>query len=317
MSGLSKVLSEDPLWANMDAVKFYFETQPLPQVGAWYAHLLPDWILRAGTGFTLFAELLVPFLIFLPRKFRIFAAVVTISLQLAIIATSNHNFINLMTIMLCLFLLDDRIVDKLLPRKTAANIRSHAKPMGRLYAPASVATTLIVLLGTLPLATLYFTRTEQPTLMQVSNTIRPFGLGNIYHVFPTMQTERQELDIQGSNDGTHWESYIFRYKPGALNRAPAFIIPHQPRLDWMMWFVPARFDRDAVWFNRLLEAIAENRQPVMDLMANNPFPDQPPRYLRVLAWDYRFTSNEERKESGNWWQAEILGQFPNVPIRRP
>ena len=34
----------------MTALNYYFETQPLPHAGAWYAHQLPDWLLRAGVG---------------------------------------------------------------------------------------------------------------------------------------------------------------------------------------------------------------------------------------------------------------------------
>lgn len=317
MSGLSKLNSGDPSWINLEAVKLYFETQPLPHVGAWYVHQWPDWILRAGTGFTLFTELLVPFLIFLPRRFRLFAAAITISLQLMIIATSNHNFVNLLTILLCLFLLDDKIVSKCLPQKKRARITERQRPHRRFYHLSTVLTTVAIMLGTLPLSVIYFGHVESPALLRISNTVRPFGLGHIYHVFPTMQTERHELDIQGSPDGKHWESYLLPYKPGPLNRPPAFIIPHQPRLDWMIWFVPAQFERDTIWFSRLIEAISQNRKPVMDLLAHNPFPEKPPPYLRVLSWRYSFTTAEERKETGNWWKAELLGVFPNVPPRFP
>ncbi|MCB1788762.1 MAG: lipase maturation factor family protein, partial [Gammaproteobacteria bacterium] len=108
LSGLSKLLSGDPSWSNLTTLNHYFETQPLPHLGSWYAHQLPDWLLRAGTGATLFVELVVPFFIFLPRPFRLTAALTTIVWQLLIIATSNHNFINLLTIALCLFLIDER-----------------------------------------------------------------------------------------------------------------------------------------------------------------------------------------------------------------
>ena len=73
------------------------------------------------------------------------------------------------------------------------------------------------------------------TFAQIAPT---YGIGNVYHLFPTMQTERQELEIFGSYDGAEWEKYEFRYKPGAIDAAPRFVAPHQPRLNWMMWFVP-------------------------------------------------------------------------------
>jgi hypothetical protein len=118
LSGYYKLASGDPSWRDFTALKYYFETQPLPHVGAWYAHQLAPWLLKAGVGFTFFAELIVPFFIFLPRPLRVFAAGTTILAQLSIIATSNHNFINLLTMLLCLFVLDDRIVARMLPPRS-------------------------------------------------------------------------------------------------------------------------------------------------------------------------------------------------------
>jgi uncharacterized membrane protein YphA (DoxX/SURF4 family) len=107
LSGLAKVISGDEGWRQLTALQHYFETQPLPHVGAWHAHQLPDWLLRVGTGGTLFVELIVPLFFLLPRRFRHAAAWLTILWQLLIIASSNHNFVNLLTIALCLFLFDD------------------------------------------------------------------------------------------------------------------------------------------------------------------------------------------------------------------
>ena len=117
MSGVSKITSGDPSWANLTTLNYYFETQPLPHAGAWYFHQLPEWVLQSGVVLVLFTELIVPFFIFLPRKFRLSAAAITIVMQIIIIATSNHNWINLLTIVLCLFLLDDGILKKILPRR--------------------------------------------------------------------------------------------------------------------------------------------------------------------------------------------------------
>jgi len=138
LSGLSKILSGDPSWQGLTTLNHYFETQPLPHMGSWYAQQLPDWLLRGGTGLTLFIELVVPFFIFLPRPFRLFAALATISIQLLIILTSNHNFFNLLTIALCLFLLDDRALGHLLPQW----MLGRPKPVAR----------RLVLTATLPVA---------------------------------------------------------------------------------------------------------------------------------------------------------------------
>ena len=318
LSGISKLLSGDPSWFSLKALDYYFETQPLPHIGSWYAHHLPEILLRTGTGLTLFAEIIVPFFIFLPRPFRIVAAVITIILQLLIIATSNHNWINILTIVLCLFLLDDKIISRILPKKLGEAIvqkTSGRKPgwgfalamMGSVVFAASLVTMYDHLIG----------KNLPPRVFEMANVVRHYGLGHVYHVFPTMQTERQELEIQGSNDGREWKTYVFKYKPGPIDRAPVFNLPHQPRLDWLMWFVPPKFPDQLYWFDRFMRKLAQGEEKVTDLLETNPFRDKPPRYLRVLAYRYHFTTPKEHEETGFWWRRELLGEFPNTPARHP
>ena len=139
----------------------------------------------------------------------------------------------------------------------------------------------------------------------------------LVHVFPTMQVDRQELVIEGSSDGEDWKRYEFKYTPGKLDRPPPFIIPHQPRLDWMLWFVPTQHVPQMVWFGEFLHRLHEGSKDVTDLLAHNPFAEAPPSYLRVQAYHYRFTSPEEQAQTGNWWHREYMGQFPHVNPRRP
>ena len=117
MSGISKLASGDPQWASATALDTYFEVQPLPNPVAWYVHQLPEWLLRFGTVATLVIEILVPFMMFLPRRWRFVAAWITIFWQLLIILTSNHNWINFLTIILCLFLFDDKALRRVLPER--------------------------------------------------------------------------------------------------------------------------------------------------------------------------------------------------------
>jgi len=115
MSGLAKLASGDPAWSGLTALNTYFEVQPLPNPLSWYAHQLPEWLLKVGTAGTLFVELVVPLMMFLPRRWRFAAAWLTIFWQVLIILTSNHNWINLLTIILCLFLFDDRALARVMP----------------------------------------------------------------------------------------------------------------------------------------------------------------------------------------------------------
>ena len=140
-----------------------------------------------------------------------------------------------------------------------------------------------------------------------------FRVASKYHVFPTMKTERIELEIAGSHDGEQWRTYRFEYRPQAPEKQPGLVMPHQPRLDWMLWFVtlhPAFLP----WFDRFLQTLLENSPAVTALLAENPFADgAPPRYLRVQAWRYRFTTPAEHAASGDWWQRENLGLFAPLP----
>jgi len=321
LSGYFKLASGDPTWRDFSALNYYFETQPLPHIGSWYAHQLPRWLLQTGVGFTLFAELVVPFLIFLPRPFRIFAAAVTILAQLLIIVTSNHNFINLLTILLCLFVLDDRIVAHGLPGPLRDRIwrDTHLNNPGHAAKTLAAGAAILILASSLSTMLASQVRRPLPAALSVLTRIPPaFGIGSLFHLFPTMQTERQELRIVGSYDGQTWEPYLFRYKPDALNKAPQFIVPHQPRLDWMMWFVPPQWPDTGFWFEPFLQALRQNRAAVTRLLARNPFEGRaPPNMLRVLAYRYRFTTPQERARAGNWWAAEYLGEYPDVPPRRP
>jgi hypothetical protein len=316
LSGLSKLLSDDPSWSSLGTLRYYFETQPLPHMGAWYAHQLPEWLLKTGTGFTLFVELVVPLFIFLPRPFRLFAAAATILIQMLIILTSNHNFFNLLTIALCLFLLDDQAIRRLLPTWLTGSGREGRKGMlHRLLLPP----VAVVLCAASTFHAIEFVsdRQIQGGWTQPLHWVRGWGLGNVYHVFPTMQTERQEIIIEGSQDGVIWQRYDFKYKPDSVEDRPRLAVPLHPHLDWMMWFIPPQNPFMRPWFESFMWRLKTNSPSVTGLLRQNPFPVEGPRYLRVLAYRYRFTTPQERARSGHIWNTEYLGVFPNVPPRVP
>lgn len=318
MSGLSKLISGDPSWADFSALQYYFQTQPLPHIGAWYAHHLPAWLQQFGVGFTFFTELLVPFLIFMPRPYRIAAALITIFMQLLIIATSNHAFVNLLVIVLCVLLLDDRIISRLLPTPVLNCINRDSHEPGLLKSGIMLISGLLIVFVSCSAFYLYVIRGMLPEpVIKVDDMMQTWGIGHIYHVFPTMQTLRQELVIQGSNDGATWQDYQFKFKPGEVSEKPAFIMPHHPRLDWMMWFVPTQSGRQLLWFRQFQNQLRKGSPQVLALLEHNPFPDKPPRFLRVQAYEYRFTTAEERRQSGDWWRREYLGLFPYVAPRMP
>jgi hypothetical protein len=161
------------------------------------------------------------------------------------------------------------------------------------------------------------------TLLWVTNTqqrpIQPFdalvrlaatlGIVNGYGPFAVMTTERREIIIEGSNDGTTWLHYEFKYKPGDPAKPLSWNIPHQPRLDWQMWFAALGDESRNAWLLRFMEKLHSGSEPVLSLLQHNPFPGHPPRYVRASLYRYYFAKPEERSATGQVWQRELLGVY--------
>ncbi len=139
--------------------------------------------------------------------------------------------------------------------------------------------------------------------------LEPFRTFNGYGLFAVMTTERREIIVEGSDDGVNWRPYEFKYKPGDVDRRPAFVAPHQPRLDWQMWFAALGDYRENPWFVNFCLRLLQGSPEVAVLLAKNPFPDHPPHYLRAGLYDYQFTSFAERHASGAWWKREWVGEY--------
>ena len=313
MSGFVKLASGDLHWRNLTALDYHFETQPLPTPLAWYAHHLPEWMLKSGSGATLVIELLLPFLVFMPRRPRMLAGCAFILLQFAIILTGNYNFFNLLTICLCLALFDDRALSRFVPSALVSRLQARRArhPISRLVtwvlAPLIVITSSNLLLTQMGVTSHYWALTRAVSVCQCVNNYGPFAV---------MTTRRFEIVIEGSNDGMTWKAYDFRYKPGDVSRMPAWIIPHQPRVDWQLWFAALDPGQQPVWFRHLVVRLLQG-DPAMDsLFHANPFPDRPPAYLRALYYRYQFTTPAERAATGHWWKRNYEGQYlPPVKLQ--
>jgi predicted DCC family thiol-disulfide oxidoreductase YuxK len=317
MSGVVKLLSGDPNWWNLTALSYHFLTQPLPTPLAWYAHHLPPPLLKFATGGTLFIELVLPFLIFCPRRLRFAAAFGILLLQSCIVISGNYNWFNLQTLLLCLLLFDDAALQKIMPQRLIRLLQAHAKnPVSRRPVKVIVgALALLIVFCSLVQMDVRFGGSPPAVVQAVDGAIEPLQIVGSYGLFAVMTTERDEIIIEGSYDGVEWREYEFRYKPGDLARGPRWNIPHQPRLDWQMWFAALDDPRRLRWFSRFLEAVLKNEPTVMALLEKNPFPDKPPVYVRAQFYDYTFT-NSEQKARGLWWNRRLLGPyFPVVQIK--
>lgn len=152
--------------------------------------------------------------------------------------------------------------------------------------------------------------------MHVFQSIAPFRSVNTYGLFAVMTTERREIVVEGSNDGQTWRTYEFKYKPGDLTGRPRFVAPHQPRLDWQMWFAALGNYQGNPWFMNFCVRLLQGQPEVLALLKTNPFPDAPPRYIRAVMYDYRFADLATRHATGDWWRRELRGLYcPVLSLR--
>ena len=313
LSGLVKLSSADGSWQALSALDVHFWTQPLPTWTSVWAHHMPHWIHALSVVVTLLIQIVVPFLIFAPRRFRLWSLVPVVGLQALIAATGNYGFFNLLTVVLCLALLDDQALSRVAGRWIGRFIQT--VPTGRICERGFGRWTtgmaaFVILLGGIHL---HRAISDDEGLadweQRLVRTFRPLRLVNSYGLFASMTQDRIELELEGSRDGESWERYGFHWKPGDVLSRPGFQQPHMPRLDWQMWFAPlAPPDHGRnEWFFRFAERLLLGSSPVADLLAQNPFAEAPPQLLRVSVWRYRFSSHAERRETGAWWQREYLG----------
>jgi hypothetical protein len=137
----------------------------------------------------------------------------------------------------------------------------------------------------------------------------PFRIVDPYGLFQVMTTRRPEIVIEGSDDGVSWKGYEFRWKVGDPMRRPEFVAPHQPRLDWQMWFAALSSYREEPWFLSFCHRLLDGSPAVTALLEKNPFPRAPPRFLRAIVYDYHFTDAATRRATGAWWRREPLGLY--------
>jgi predicted DCC family thiol-disulfide oxidoreductase YuxK len=315
MSGVVKLASGDPNWWNLTALSYHFLTQPLPTPVAWYAARLSPTLLQIATGATFAVELVVPFLIFCPRRMRFVAAIAILLLQGCISLTGNYNWFNLQTMLLCLALFDDAALGKILPASLVRRLPVRRDVSGMRWIVNAFA-VLVVFQGLVEMDERF--GGDPPALAAaVDAAVEPLHLVSAYGLFAVMTTERHEIVIEGSMDGETWRDYAFKYKPGDVMRAPRWNIPHQPRLDWQMWFAALDDPRRLPWFPRFLARLLANDRDVTALLATNPFPDTPPRYVRAEFFDYTYAGADE-KEKGIWWDRRLLGlYFPPAQLKPP
>jgi len=300
-SGVVKLASGDRAWRTLEALRHHYETQPLPTWIGWWAHQLPGRF-QTVSAVGLFAiELVAPFFFFAPRRLRNGALLATALLQVVIGLTGNYAFFNLLTLALCLLLVDDQTLHA---RDTETAPPSRRRPA------LVLAAAVVLFLGGVRLSELLLPRARATSVLaSVASPAEPFRTVNGYGLFAVMTTTRPEIVVEGSADGATWTPYPFRWKPGDPGRRPRFVEPHQPRLDWQMWFAALSDARQNPWFVAFVHRLLEGDRDVTRLLAADPFAGRAPRFVRAELWDYRFTDGETRRRTGAWWTRRQIGEY--------
>src|SRR5579864_2680415 len=119
-SGIAKLASGDPQWRSFTAMDEYYQNGPLPTWIGWYAQQLPHWFHAASAFGTLALELVVIWMMFLPRRWRMVCFFIVTPWQIGIILTANYTFLNYLVLLLGFLLLDDRFLERFLPQRWKA-----------------------------------------------------------------------------------------------------------------------------------------------------------------------------------------------------
>jgi hypothetical protein len=308
-SGIVKLLSGDPAWRSLSALGFHYETQPLPTWVGWYFWALPRAFHVVSAALMFVIEIGTPFFIFGGRRLRLLALLPILFLQILIALTGNYGFFNWLTIALLVLLLDDGFLPERLRGKGEAP--SEGRTVRFLRKGGAL---FLMVVSLVPFLEGFGVRVPFEGLY---TPLEPLRSVNAYGLFAVMTKERPEIVVEGSEDGLAWKPYVFPFKPGDLKTPSSFVAPHQPRLDWQMWFAALGTFEDNPWFARFLERLLDGSPPVLALLAQNPFPSHPPRYIRAELYRYHFASRERRAREATFWTREYVGPYSPVFRKEP
>ena len=345
-SGLVKLLSGDQEWRHFTAMDEYYQNGPLPTWIGWYMQHLPHWLHASTVVATLTLELVIVFLLFFPRRFRILCFLIVTPWQAVVILTANYTFLNYLVLALGFLLLDDQLLVRFLPQQLPGLQRNEPeqdeKPAeeepsvidsdepadsslvstkrGLHLAAIRLAVSAVFLTWIFYVTTfalIHMLWREAPLPSAPVAALESFRIANQYGLFAVMTRGRYEIEFQGSNDGQTWTAYPFRYKPQALNEPPRIYAPYQPRFDWNLWFASLGDWQQNSMVPLTEERLLTNSIDTLSLFAGNPFSQSPPKYVRAVLWQYWFTSMAEKRTTGLWWRRQLLGLYAPVLTLKP
>jgi hypothetical protein len=303
-AGLIK-LRGDQCWRDLTCLVWHYETQPVPNPVSWWLNAQPRAFHVAGAAFNYLVELGAPFLVVGPRRLRLVAGVLFVVFQLTLIASGNLSFLNWLTIVPALACFDDRSLAFLFPRRLPARWAGRS-PSRTQRAAAIALAVLVAFLSIRPVENLL------SPWQAMNRSFDPLHLVNTYGAFGSVGQERYEIILEGTRDreigpDTRWEAYEFPCKPGDVARRPCIISPYHYRLDWQMWFAAMSSAANEPWLVHLVDKLLRGDRDLSSLLARDPFPDEPPRFVRAELYRYQFTRPGDG--SPDWWRRTRVATY--------
>ncbi len=319
-AGLIKIRG-DSCWRNLTCLYYHYETQPIPSPLSPFFHFMPKWFHKIGVIWNHFIELIAPFFVFYPKIARYTAGTLLISFQVILILSGNLSFLNWITIVPAIACFDDNFFRKILPSWVVRKAEYAADNRHVYKQQQIVAWILVLVVAWLSIPVIQNLLSSH---QYMNTSFNQWELVNTYGAFGAVGKERHELILEGTEDEvitpkTEWKEYEFKAKPGNPHRKLPFIAPYQPRIDWQIWFAAMERPEYNPWLIHLIWKLLHNDKNAISLLANNPFPDKPPKYIKVEFYRYSFAPIGNK--DGLVWNRTYIGQWlpplsvPNQELR--
>ncbi len=302
-AGLIKMRG-DSCWRDLTCMNYHHETQPMPNPMSWFFHHLPKPMHKVETFFNHVVQLGIVWLLFAPQPVASCASILIILSQFYLLISGNYSWLNWLTILLAFSGFSDQFLQQFIAFTPPADLSSPFYYHGIVASLAAV----VIYMSIKPVKNMISPK------QRMNFSFNPLHLVNSYGAFGSVTKKRRELIIEGTAEDqidlqTEWKPYEFKGKPGSPGRRPPQIAPYHLRLDWQMWFAAMRSVPSNPWFIQFTCKLLQNDPAVLNLLRTNPFEKDPPKYIRVRLYEYRFTTPEERKNTGLWWKRAFLQEY--------
>ena len=311
-AGLIK-LRGDPCWRDFTCMDYHHETQPMPNPLSRFFHRLPRAFHRSEVVGNYVAQLVAPFLLFLPQPVAGLSALLMIGTQAYLLVSGNYAWLNVLTMVAAVSAVPDAFFRVLVPSSAAS---------GPLPAPPTwFVAVVLALTGAVVVLSWWPVRNLLGRRQLMNAAFNRLHLVGSYGAFGSVTRERHEIVLEGTDArvpvaDTVWREYEFKGKPGDPRRRPPHIAPYHRRLDWLMWFAALSSQYAESWFGPFVEKLLEGDPHVLRLLRRNSFPGSPPAVIRARYYRYRFATGEERRATGVWWTRELVGEYM-LPVSLP